>query len=1033
MDSVQASGKLIRMTKRRPPHTAPDKRVLREQLAALVPESSLEELRRQNQDLIAALDDVTRQKEQLLLLNAELQETNRGVMALYSELSDELEQTNRGVVALYRELDEKSEELRLASESKNRFWANVSHELRTPLNSILGLTRLLADPDGGLGPEQLYQVDLIRNSTGTLLTLVNDLLDVAKAESGQLVIEPAEVSLPALLAALRGLVRPMAEDKPVTVVVSADGAPATILTDEMALTAILRNLLSNAIKYTDSGEVRLSVGTFPDRVEIQVSDTGTGIPAGQLERVFEEFYQVPGAKRGGTGLGLPYARKLAGLLDGELSLTSEVGRGTTAVLSLPHGTPSVGTVVIADDDAAFRRVLTAMLTGIADRLIETADGAEALAAVTAARRRPDPCRPADAGRGREDAARPAARRAPRDRHHRPRRADAAAGRRPAAQGRAHQGTARVHDQARHQGHAMSEAPGMLLLVDDDEAKRYVLGTWLRRAGHTVMEVGTGREALAVAATADLVLLDVNLPDMSGFDVCRQIKTDPRTAAIPVIQVSATAVEVADRAHGLTQGADAYLVEPTEPEELLATVTAALRYYRARTRAERTAAMLAALASTTLDINAAETFDGLAAVAAADAARIFSVEAVLMLEMPDGQLRRMSGRPGGPAPVRRGGLPGLLDGVAERVLGPGAGSAVVTMGRDDWLRLVPDSTLRVDVCVAAARVKRGKPPTVITVDGAGLSGGEDMQILGQLAQSVALSVEALRSSAEDHLVAMTLQRSFLPAALPAIPDLTMAFRYLPASDQAEVGGDFYEALPWRDGVLIAIGDVQGHSLHAATVMGELRHALRAFATEAHSPVEITSLVNEVLRRYHPGMMATLCLVLVEPATGELSIVNCGHMPLLLVSGAGAAYAGEGGLVLGLTRHEPHTETAVLPVGGTALLFTDGLVEDRKIFLDTNLEILRAAAHGGRGRRRRGFRQPRDVGLRPARGRRRDDRAAQNRLGGAHRFLQARVDRHEAADAGQLEHPAHRAVLGHRQPQLDVARGGPLVSPHDRVHS
>ena len=111
--------------------------------------------------------------------------------------------------------------------------------------------------------------------------------------------------------------------------------------------------------------------------------------------------------------------------------------------------------------------------------------------------------------------------------------------------------------------------------------------------------------------------------------------------------------------------------------------------------------------------------------------------------------------------------------------------------------------------------------------------------------------------------MTLQRSFLPAALPAIPDLAMAFRYLPASDQAEVGGDFYEALPWRDGVLIAIGDVQGHSLHAATVMGELRHALRAFATEAHSPVEITGLVNEVLRRYHPGMMATLCLVLAQP--------------------------------------------------------------------------------------------------------------------------------------------------------------------------
>ena len=110
---------------------------------------------------------------------------------------------------------------------------------------------------------------------------------------------------------------------------------------------------------------------------------------------------------------------------------------------------------------------------------------------------------------------------------------------------------------------------MLLLVDDDEAKRYVMATWLRRAGHTVIEAATGREALAQVGTAELVLLDVHLPDISGFEVCRQIKGDPRTAAIPVIQVSATAVAVSDKAQGLTQGADAYLVDPTEPEELLA--------------------------------------------------------------------------------------------------------------------------------------------------------------------------------------------------------------------------------------------------------------------------------------------------------------------------------------------------------------------------------------------------------------------------------------------------------------------------------
>jgi serine phosphatase RsbU (regulator of sigma subunit) len=171
---------------------------------------------------------------------------------------------------------------------------------------------------------------------------------------------------------------------------------------------------------------------------------------------------------------------------------------------------------------------------------------------------------------------------------------------------------------------------------------------------------------------------------------------------------------------------------------------------------------------------------------------------------------------------------------------------------------------------------------------------------------------------------------------------MAVRYLPASDQAEVGGDFYEALPWRGGVLIAIGDVQGHSLRAATVMGELRHALHAFASEGHSPLAITGLINEVLRRFHPGIIATLALVVLDPETGELSIVNCGHMPMLMLDGSGAAYAGEGGLMLGLSRHEPHTETAFLPVDGTALLFTDGLVEDRRVLIDDNLEKLRTAA-------------------------------------------------------------------------------------------
>jgi signal transduction histidine kinase/CheY-like chemotaxis protein len=389
MDQVTADGRVVRMTKRRPPGVRPDPRLVREQLAAMHPRSALDELRRQNQDLITALEDLKQQKDQLLLLNAELQETNHGVMALYGELSDELEQTNRGVVALYAELDEKSERLRAASESKDRFWANISHELRTPLNSIIGLTRLLAEPapDGtALDAERLYQTELIRNSGSTLLALVNDLLDVAKAESGQLHVDPAQVDLPALLGRLRGLARPMAEDKPVEVIVSAVGdpdTPVTILTDEVALTSILRNLLSNGIKYTDHGEVRLSVRVAGPRLEISVADTGIGIPAGLHEDVFEEFYQVPGVRRGGTGLGLPYARRLAEILGGDLTLTSEPGAGTTVVLGLPLRTPAVGTVLLADDDAGFRGVLKGLLDGLADEVIEAENGAQALALLAA--------------------------------------------------------------------------------------------------------------------------------------------------------------------------------------------------------------------------------------------------------------------------------------------------------------------------------------------------------------------------------------------------------------------------------------------------------------------------------------------------------------------------------------------------------------------------------------------------------------------------------------------------------------------------
>jgi hypothetical protein len=351
---------------------------------------------------------------------------------------------------------------------------------------------------------------------------------------------------------------------------------------------------------------------------------------------------------------------------------------------------------------------------------------------------------------------------------------------------------------------------------------------------------------------------------------------------------------------------------------------------------------------TLEVNAADTFDGIARAAAAGAARIFAAQAVVVVEMPDGQMRRTSASPANPEPTQRGASREATGEVIRRVLGPdgdsgdSAVSAVSAVSREDWLSLVPDSTLRCDVCVAVATPKPRRPPVTIAVDRDGAGGEEELQVLRQLTQVVALAVEVLRSHAQEHLVAMALQRSLLPTALPRIDGLAMSFRYIPASGQAEVGGDFYEALRWHGKVLAAIGDVQGHSLHAATVMGELRHALRAFAAEGHAPRDITGLLNEILLRYHPGIIATLCLAVLDPASGELEIVNCGHVPLLLVDGANAAYLGEGGLLLGVPMHEPHIETTSVPPGGTVLLITDGLVEERKVFVDVNLDKLRVAA-------------------------------------------------------------------------------------------
>jgi signal transduction histidine kinase len=335
-------GTVVRMARRLPPSAPPltPERLneIRAGLARHVPGTPLDELAVQNQQLIGALDEVRKQRDDLARLNSELEETNRGVMALYHQLSDELEETNRGVVALYAELDEKSVQLRAASEAKTRFLANVSHELRAPVTAIIGLSRLLADEGSEpLTGEQGRQVQLIRGSATDLLSLVNDLLDLAKAEAGRLEPNWTEVDLKAMFGQLRGTLRPLATRPEVDFVVE-EPAVASLRSDEVLLAQVLRNLLTNALKFTASGSVRLSAEPVGDDIEFTVADTGTGIAPELHERIFEEFYQVPGSTAlsgQGTGLGLPYARRLVGILGGALRVDSEPDRGSVFSVRLP--------------------------------------------------------------------------------------------------------------------------------------------------------------------------------------------------------------------------------------------------------------------------------------------------------------------------------------------------------------------------------------------------------------------------------------------------------------------------------------------------------------------------------------------------------------------------------------------------------------------------------------------------------------------------------------------------------------------------
>lgn len=255
-------------------------------------------------------------------------------------LREELDETNRGVVALYGELDAQADRLREATDLKSRFLSYMSHEFRTPINSIRSIARLLIDRlDGPLTTEQERQVVFIQDTANEFAEMVDDLLDLAKVEAGRIEISPAWFEMVDLFTALRGMFKPVLTNPDVSLVFEQPEGIPKLFTDHRKLSQILRNFISNALKFTPHGEVRVSASrTADDRVTFAVSDTGIGIASQHHGAVFQDFttFDSPIQKRlRGTGLGLSLSKRLAVLLGGNVALESALGQGSRFSVTIP--------------------------------------------------------------------------------------------------------------------------------------------------------------------------------------------------------------------------------------------------------------------------------------------------------------------------------------------------------------------------------------------------------------------------------------------------------------------------------------------------------------------------------------------------------------------------------------------------------------------------------------------------------------------------------------------------------------------------
>lgn len=412
------------------------------------------------------------------------------------------------------ELKQRNEDLLRLDQLKDEFLANTSHELRTPLNGIVGISdSLLAGVAGAPNTTMARNLKLIGDSGRRLSALVNDLLDLSRLKNRDLALRRKAVELSAVVDVVVELSQSLVGDKPLTL---TNETPVCFVdADEDRLLQILHNLIGNAIKFTAEGEVRVSARELsdgePPMIEVCVEDTGVGIPADKLESIFESFTQADGSiarEFGGAGLGLSITRSLVELHGGRIRAEQRSGGGARLCFTLPMATG-------AGAESAAEERQNAVGHALIEARYKATPAVSPVVGATAA----------------DDAA-----------------VDSQTNRTPSSGAR-------------------------ILVVDDDPVNLQVLHNHLSMAGYAVIERRSGSEALAsleAGEAYDLVLLDVMMPRLSGYEVCRIIRQSYATTELPVILLTARN-RVSDLVAGLESGANDYLVKPFDAHELLARV------------------------------------------------------------------------------------------------------------------------------------------------------------------------------------------------------------------------------------------------------------------------------------------------------------------------------------------------------------------------------------------------------------------------------------------------------------------------------